>query len=243
MIHKYIYLCTPQSSGTWWAIKHLRNHPEVGGITHPLNLMYHLNKWALVGRWNGNPHNESLSEEGKVTMIYSHYGDVATATSSNTPISAFNRWIPQQDHEWIMMVTPTLSPLRDPLIGMIRAWHRESMRYPHDNIMDNYIHIAKRGNTLGVNFWRMEPVDKQGFFNAVKAVGFSLPQEWVDSVDFETRVNNTPGECSLREDYNNGDIKAIAKKLPIPWRRLQENEPVLRPFYEKYGFKDLLWWS
>jgi hypothetical protein len=47
----------------------------------------------------------------------------------------------------------------------------------------------------------------------------------------------------MRTDYINRDIEAIKKKIPIPWRRLKENEPVLRPFYEKYGFRNLLWWD
>lgn len=241
LLPKYIYLPTPQSSGTWWAIDALRKHPMVQGAVSHVNLLYHHNNWALVDGWKDNPHNESLASDlsyydgTQVTLIFSHYGGI--------PGTGFNRWRPQNGNEWMMQVLPSLSPLRDPLIGMIRAWHREPMLYPHDYIMNNYLHIAQRGNTLGVNFWRMEPFDYDGFFNAVEAVGLPLLEEWLMQLNFNKRINDTPGECDLREDYKNGDIKAIAKKLPIPWRRLTENEPVFRPFLESYGFKDLLWWS
>jgi hypothetical protein len=196
--------------------------------------MYHLNGWALTGSWKDNPHNDTLAEEGKITLLFGHYGEVTCN---------FSRWQPQSPNEWMMGVLPTLSPLRDPLIGIIRAWHREKDLYPFDFIMDNYVHIAKRGRTLGVNFWRMDPFDKEGFLNAVIAVGLSIPDEWVNNLTPDVKINDTPGECDLRIDYANGDIEAIAKKLPLPWRRLKENEPVLKPFLKSCGFKDLMWWN
>lgn len=231
---KYVFLCTLQSSGTWWAIDALRRHPEIGGIVHVQNLIFLKNEWSLTGGWTGNPHNESLAKSPQKTLLYSHYGGIP---------ESFNPWKPQTNYEFMMEVVPTLSPLRDPLICMIRAWHREPVLYPHDYIMNSWIHIAKRADTLKVKFWRMTPFDSIGFNNAVKSVGLSCEDAWLNSLDPLDLINNTPGECSLRDDYKNGDIAAIEKKLPIPWRRLKDNEPIIRPFLEAHNFKNLLWWD
>lgn len=234
MIPRYVLLSTLQSTGTWWVIDALRKHPEVGGIAHVHNLMALQNGWALRDGWTGNPHNEALASDGKVTLLYEHYFG-----SSN----AFGRWVPQTFSEFMMTVVPTLSSLRDPLICMIRAWHREPPLYPHDYLMDAWEWVAKRGDTLGVKFWRMEPFDQAGFLAAVEAVGLSCPEDWTAQLTPEVRVNYTPGGCDMRDDYHRRDISALQRKIPKPWRRLRESEPILRPFLEKYGFTNLLWWT
>lgn len=238
-MHKYILLSTLQSTGTWWVIDALRKHPEIGGLAHTNNLMAIQNGWCLRDGWTGNPHNEALAPDGKFTLLYEHYGAVQ---------SPFYRWYPQSAQESMMLVVPTLSPLRDPLVCMIRAWHREPPLYPYDWLLDAWINLANKGETLGVKFWRMEPFDQQGFVNAIVRIGLSAgyPQyhyDWLSSLKPTERINNTPGDCDLRIDYANRDAVALEKKLPAPWRRLKELQPVLRPFLEKYGFKDLLWWN
>ncbi len=238
-MHKYILLSTLQSTGTWWVIDALRKHPEIGGLAHTNNLMAIQNGWGLRDRWAGNPHNEAIAPEGEFTLLYEHYGAVQ---------SPFYRWYPQSATEAMMLVIPTLSPLRDPLLCMIRAWHREPPLYPYDWLLDAWINLASKGETLGVKFWRMEPFDQQGFVNAIVRVGLSpgYPQyhyDWLNSLKPAERINNTPGDCDLRVDYANLDTVALEKKLPGPWRRLKESQPVLRPFLEKYGFTNLLWWD
>lgn len=231
---KYVLLSTVQSTGTWWAIDALRKHPQIGGISHVQNLMNLQNNWVLRDGWTGNPHNEALAPEGQVTLLYCHYAGIP---------AMFNRWKPQGDYERLMSVVPTLSTLRDPLICMIRAWHREPPLYPYDWLMDGWMHVAKRGDTLGVKFWRMEPFDNDGFKAAIDRVGLSCPEEWLNGLDTGKRFNTTPGECDLRQAYTDGDVALIGRKLPVPWRRLKEGEPILRPFLEAHGFRDLLWWN
>lgn len=233
-MQKYILLSTLQSTGTWWAIDALRKHPEVGGLAHTNNLMALLNGWPLRDRWAGNPHGETLAPEGQMTLLYEHYDAVT---------SPFYRWYPQSAKEATMLVIPTLSPLRDPLLCMIRAWHREPPLYPYDWLMDAWINLARKGNTLGINFWRMTPFDMQGFLVAIKSVGLSCPDDWIAGLTPNERINFTPGECDLRVDYANRNASALKKKLPSPWRRLREAQPILRPFLEAYGFSDLLWWD
>lgn len=238
-MHKYILLSTLQSTGTWWAINALRKHPEIGGLAHTNNLMALLNNWPLRDRWAGNPHGEAIAPEGQFTLLYEHYG---------ATVSPFYRWYPQTASEITMLVTPTLSPLRDPLLCMIRAWHREPPLYPYDWLLDAWIQMAKRDDTLQIKFWRMEPFDSQSFINAIIGVGLSpgYPQsyyDWFNSLTPNDRINDTPGECDLREHYKNGNVLMIEKTLSSPWRRLRESQPILRPFLEKYGFTDLLWWD
>ena len=233
---RYIMLSTLQSTGTWWTIYALKKHPEIGGQTHVQTLISLQNDWVFRDGWTGNIHNDHLAEEGKITLLYCHYG--------GTPAPAnFTQWKAQTNYEFMMMVVPSLAPLRDPLICMIRAWHREPKLYPHNFIMDSWIHVAKRGSDLGMNYWCIDPFDLEGFLSAVRNIGLSTPDEWVSELNINKKENDTPGESDLRVYYANRDADAIEKKLPIPWRRLKEEEPVLRPFLEKYGFKDLLWWS
>lgn len=233
-MRKYILLSTLQSTGTWWVIDALRKHPEIGGLSHRENLMALQNDWVLRDDWTDNPHGEALAPEGKVTLLYEHY------FPSDKP---FDRWYPQSPSEFLMTVLPTLSPLRDPLLCMIRAWHREPPLYPYDWLIDAWIHAARRGDTLGVKFWCMEPFHKGGFLQAVQDVGLPTPPRWVEGLEPQIRINSTPGDCDLREAYQNRDIIVLRKRLATPWRRLQEAEPILRPFLEKRGFKNLMWWS
>lgn len=233
-LRKFIMLPTIQSTGTWWAVRALQAHPEVGAIMHPQNLIHFNNDWTLREGWTGNPHDEAFAEDGKTTLLYSHYG--------GTPAN-YTRWKPSNDYEWLMQVVPALAPLRDPLLCMIRAYHRESSLYPHNYLIDGWLFVARREGTMGINYWRMDPFDIGGFLGAVKAVGLSCPDNWIAELDWKKKINDTPGECDLRTYYANGDLRAIKKVIPIPVRHLQDNEVILRPFLEKVGFKDLMWWS
>jgi hypothetical protein len=89
----------------------------------------------------------------------------------------------------------------------------------------------------------MEPFDVQGFIDACNAAGLCCPDGWRNSLTPSTRINFTPGECDLRADYVSKDKAALEKKLPAPWRRLKEAQPTLRPFLQRHGFKELLWWD
>jgi hypothetical protein len=233
-MNKYILLSTLQSTGTWWVIDALRKHPEVGGLAHTNNLLALLNDWPLRDRWAGNPHGEAIAPDGKFTLLYEHY-------SAN--VSPFYRWYPQSAQESMMLVVPTISTLRDPLICMIRAWHREPPLYPYSWLLDAWINLAKRENTLNIRFFQMDPFHQVGFEGAVKLVGLSCPKDWLAQLNPNEKINYTPGECQLRIDYANRDVMAIEKALPEPWRRLRESQPILRPFLESHGFSNLLWWD
>jgi hypothetical protein len=233
-MQRYILLSTLQSTGTWWVIDALRKHPEVGGLAHTNNLMALLNGWPLRDRWAGNPHGEAIAPDGKVTLLYEHYGAV---------VSPFYRWYPQSAQESMMLVVPTLAPLRDPLLCMIRAWHREPPLYPYGWLLDAWINLAKKGESLQVKFWRMEPFDCDAFEAAIIGVGLDCYVNWFTSLRPELKINFTPGECDLRVDYANRNTVALEKKLPELWRRLKESQPILRPFLERYGFTNLLWWD
>lgn len=230
---RYVLLSTLQSTGTWWVIDALRKNPHVGGLAHVHNVMALRNGWVLRDGWTGNPHNEEISPD-KITILYEHF---------ENPPAVFYRWAPQMISEYLMSALPTLSPLRDPLICMIRAWHREPQLYPYGRLMNAWIHMAQREDTLGVKFWRMEPFDHAGFIAAVQGVGIPSTAEWEGSLAPAIRINSTPGECDLRQAYADGDSATIAKRLPQPWRRLRESEPILRPFLERCGFSNLLWWD
>jgi hypothetical protein len=233
-MNKFILLSTLQSTGTWWVIDALKKHPEIGGLANTNNLMALLNGWPLRDRWAGNPHGEAIAEDGKITLLYEHYG---------AGTSPFYRWYPQSATEAMMLVIPSLAPLRDPLLCMVRAWHREPPLYPYSWLLDAWINMAKRDHSLNIRFWRMDPFDMVGFLGAIQLVGLSCPEDWKNALTPEERINFTPGECDLRIDYMNRDAIAIEKKLPEPWRRLREAQPILRPFLENYGFANLLWWD
>jgi hypothetical protein len=106
--------------------------------------------------------------------------------------------------------------------------------------MDAWIQLAKRSDTLNIQFIKMEPFDDLRFNAALKNVGLSSIAGLYDSSE---RINSTPGFCDLREDYKNNMTENIEKKIPQVWRRLKEAQPILRPFLEKNGFNNLLWWD
>lgn len=62
--------------------------------------------------------------------------------------------------------------------------------------------------------------------------GLGLKTDWLP-------VNSKP-DYRIRKQYLEGDVSRID---PFYWKRLKALEPLLRPFLERQGYQNLLWWK
>jgi hypothetical protein len=52
---------------------------------------------------------------------------------------------------------------------------------------------------------------------------------------------NTSGDYPLKDAYRAGDLAGLSELCGL--EHLIESEDLLRPFLERRGYRDLLWWS
>jgi ATP phosphoribosyltransferase regulatory subunit HisZ len=52
-----------------------------------------------------------------------------------------------------------------------------------------------------------------------------------------------PFNLPLKEMYKAKDLAGLEKLMPREIAKLREEEKNLRPLLEKWGYRDLLWWS
>lgn len=67
-------------------------------------------------------------------------------------------------------------------------------------------------------------------------------RDW-DEISGKKGESNTSGAHPLKALYEAGDFEALQKVMPDKIAALQEHERSLRPWLERMGYRDLMWWS
>src|SRR3990167_8727647 len=224
-----IFLLTVQHTGTWWTINTLRTHPDIKGFAHIRNVLnLHLGM-PLTGIDAGIPSTESLSQDG-INLLHTHWFRVYEK----------GRWQWDTMSDALVVLVPTIMPLRDPLLSLLTRHNRESWMYPHTDLLEEWVRLAQC--KLPLRLFQMDNFELSKFALALNSVGLETPDEWLRNVDPTTAVN-TSGEYALKDAYFDGNAKYIQSVVPEMWNRLCKSESVLRGFLEKNGYRDLLWWS
>jgi hypothetical protein len=144
---------------------------------------------------------------------------------------------------------PTIIPLRDPLAALISYQRRAEdtgqidtgLFRPATDIVDRWKMLAESEARLHkVNYlaWDLpEFVASSRLWDRAQAVGLRDPRPSRSGLP----KLNTSGDHRLKDAYRAGDLAGLASVSALGY--LIDAEETLRPFLERRGYRDLLWWS
>lgn len=150
---------------------------------------------------------------------------------------------------------PTIIPLRDPLAALVSYQHRAEhskrtgtdLFLPREDVVDRWCLLAEcedrfEGST-GIRWlpWDLERFGTAHFlWHTARGLGLNDPVPSRRGLPH----SNGSGEYYLKTAYEAGDLAGLAAKIGDRglWY-LQSCEPILRPFLERRGYANLMWWS
>ena len=262
---KVIFLPTIQHTGTWFTMECLKVHPEIDAMIEMHVLGLHSIKGAL------NPstlfEDEYFSEAGH-TILHMHlplWGDEIQYSSCCGVRPDATLFVA------MTCACPTVIPLRDPLLCIISAANRRSRnkgKYDISFLVDVWAQMVRDMTlhneishpyywpvdllTVSAQTYRIESMKKM-----FKHLGFT----WVPDTETEHKMGwfcrdwpltrptlsskqiEKGFEYRKKISYADGDITYLERMLPKEMGKLRSHEPLLRPFLENIGYKDLLWWT
>lgn len=155
---------------------------------------------------------------------------------------------------------PTIIPLRDPLAALISYQRRAEdtnqidteLFRPATDIVDRWIMLAESEARIPrVNYlaWdlpaphsRPPPAEgydirAPGLWDTAQGLGLRDPRPCRSGLP----KLNTSGDYPLKDAYQAGDFDGLSELCGLP--HLIDSEDKLRPFLERRGYRDLLWWK
>ncbi len=157
---------------------------------------------------------------------------------------------------------PTIIPLRDPLAALVSYQHRAEhskrigtdLFLPREDVVDRWCLLAETEDRFegsdNIHWlpWDLAHVSAQknpasykaSLWEIAKAIGF---RDQAPSKAGLPCVNGS-GEYWLKTVYEAGDLAGLAAEIGDKglWY-LQSKTEILRPFLERRGYANLLWWS
>jgi len=258
---KVIYLPTIQHTGTWFVIETLKLHPDVEAYVEA-HLLRRLSQ-------RGTPlaqtmyDKESFSEDG-FTIIQQHIPLWEKAKNLHSPGQGASDIL----FAALICSVPTILPIRDPLLSLITARNRrEKNNVPVDivfmvHIWAQVVRDFEALNNIADPFYL--PVDLLGkahtgiriqcvermmehcgleIENVCTLEGHSVHSLVSDFCTEWPVVRSTKGKFENKDKYLEGDTGYFKKKMAKEWKELKAAEPLLRPFLERLGYENLIWWS
>ena len=156
---------------------------------------------------------------------------------------------------------PTVIPLRDPLAALASYQHRaevngqvDSVMYcPQLDVVDRWVCLAETEDRFeGSKNIHWLPWD-QAHVSAEKNPASFKASLWAIAQALGLRDQapskaglpwkNGSGEYDLKAAYSSGDGDYLASHLGAGYEYLVDSESLLRPFLERRGYANLLWWS
>lgn len=229
----YIFLTTIHHTGTWF----------VGAILHG-GFDYFFRCYSTELK----PKHTGIAIKPYLT-VYEHINDISIQEIREV-YDLLNK-----DEGCLMVV-----PVRDVLAGIISARRRN----PHLSItyvVRDFVLVAKEFGQFNPFFFPVdlytEPAEREKMLTLLEqAIGMemmlvddldkkALAETWEprnESTDFCLRIFGTP-HAVLQQAYEQKNIDYIKRELAEEWDYLMEKRAVLQPFFEKFGYKDLLWFE
>lgn len=147
---------------------------------------------------------------------------------------------------------PTIIPLRDPLAALISYQHRAEetgqietgLFQPTSAIVDRWIMLAESEERIHkVNYLAWDTFEtleerRARLWDTAQAVGLRDPKPSRSGLP----KLNTSGDYPLKDAYRAGNFEALLIGV-LGMAYLIKVESRLRPFLERRGYRDLLWWS
>ena len=240
----YIYFSTVQHTGTWFMLRFLLGHPDVGAYIPNFQFVPALTGGKNCRSFFGDkevitPVPEELAEPGKITIVHEH--------SAGPQRHAWS---------WLNLHHAALMLIRDPLRVMI-SWKFSLPKYPPHQLVvvwkDLAIWLPKFEELhelviFPVDQLALESVEVRKEYLSAVLKGFRLkPSDHVNEV---AEQYDSVGGGGTKESYStiakkayfNRDVKFFENDMPEAFQALRDEEKVMRPFFERW-YKDLLWWS
>lgn len=225
-----VWVLSVQHTGTWFVLDLLREHPGFPSVD-PVTL----DPIATRFQQFGTIRNGDIVSRG---IIHGHVGHGPAAHFSDS-----RKFVEGNKYVELTNLIPIITPLRDPLAAMITRHARHPMldaRY----IVDAFVWLAHADATP--TFLRVDAPEGVDRAESLKDALGSVGLDWAAPIALRWAetwpVRNVSGDTWLKEAYRVGDPEPIAREMPDEWARLIARRDVLRPFLERFGYRNLLWW-
>ncbi len=158
---------------------------------------------------------------------------------------------------------PTIIPLRDPLAAVLSYHHRAivsgqigtDLFRPIEDVVERWVLLAENEERFGdfpnIHYlaWDLPAIESRrpsregarirsiGLWATAQAVGLNDPAPSQAGLPRENASDPYP----LRQAYEDGDLDCLRTIRAVG--HLIAAESILRPFLERRGYRDLLWWT
>jgi hypothetical protein len=223
-----ILLPTVPHTGTHFMVEFFKQFQIVQNTVELVQLRKNEYKFA------GNPYGFAGLYPDRTNLVYGHVYERELPT-----LLSLARW-------WKPIV-----PLRDPLAGLVTRQNRHPDQ-THTHIVNAWLRLVEVVDELEPEYVPLDllikPEDRRDAMirvveKAKLGCGAWHTQALTWASQWPQNKHNSKGNYPLKEAYRAGDIEALEGVLGHELTQLRLAEPVLRPFLEKQGYKDLLWWS
>jgi hypothetical protein len=242
-----IYCLSQHHTGTWSTLAWVSQHDSVRGlITYP-----HI--FDALERKDDVIHRMESGEMPSVwhpTMVYHEH------------VRPDDRLLRRIDRAQVLLatMTPTVIPIRDPLAALI-SYQVRAEREGRDDFdpagqVDGWIRLAETSDVFKefahIKFlcWDLAAkMDRIGRYTYLREIARDLGLAGDDdgpSAQCGVKVirNNDLGRYALKRAYSRRDLTYIRRNVSNGgFEALRACRGILRPFLERLGYRDLLWWS
>lgn len=216
---KNAILClSVQHTGTWFALNFLMEHKGTKGV---------------VAQVKNIKTRDDILQDG---IVHVHINGFGITSSGGRRTRTFKQTAAMTKGMRLIV------PVRDPLLSLITRHKRHPDRKSF-YIVDGFCHLSELDavylpvdcNTYDIHpYYLLEKVCKE--------LGLEV-NEFVEKWSIKWPIYNSKFDYGLKRAYQEGRIDKIAKAFPEEYQHLKENEKNIRPFLEKLGYKNLMWWS
>jgi len=233
---KIIFLPTVYHTGTWFGLNFLYQHSRV--VCVQTGNMTDLTDIELLCGGKIILHSHMMGWRGNDLYGYG----LASGRDRNAV-----RW---EEVLTFMRAYPTISTIRDPLASLITRQKRHP-GFSHKFIVDGFVELAKLSAfglfLVPVDLYaKKSPGERRGLLRKVLEI-VGLPEEeyassWAEKWPLHNSIPGLGG-WDLHEYYAAGDVEPIIEAIPDDYAYLKSKIRILKPFLQKLGYEDLLWWN
>lgn len=157
------------------------------------------------------------------------------------------QWIAPYTRQWRLIV-----PVRDPLSVAISHHVRGTKMDVSNWARATIAFDACVAHYVPLDLLKSEEEREHGLKNALRAVGIERgdsashwrhwAHEW-DDIAADGKKSHSSGDNSLKHLYRDGDFTSLFDSMPEQAADLQSHERSLRPWLERIGYRNLIWWT
>lgn len=149
---------------------------------------------------------------------------------------------------------PIVVSLRDPLLSVLTKHYRGTKIESPVGCFVKLVEMIDLTKTaykpiyLPVDLMTQLPVEKRikrfvGALEPLKFLDKAHCLYWAREWPYVASKGDSRRSYYLKDLYHNHEAKAIKKIVPEEWAALEKARPLLQPFLEARGYRDLLWWA